>query len=208
VTVAPDAGLIADSFVEELVSVEETAHDEDQPSFIYLFDSGTAVMIDSNVRWQLLRQVVEHIHRQSPAGTIVASSAAVAERLREHWADSVMDLLQQRDERLGVERQMAEMGHELPEGSLDPDDPAVILRDLPQEHREGFMHDYMGALRAARDPRDYRMLQQVLRIWRTRADWYSDPAYQSQVAALERGERPTGSRSWSEIREGGVLRAS
>jgi hypothetical protein len=199
---APAAGLIAERFVGELEETPEEATDrEDQPGSIYLFESDTAVMIPTSSMAQAARQVVKDLYRQAAAGTVIASKAAVAEQLSEHWADSVMDRLQRRDEELEFKRQMAELGHELPEGPLDPGDPLVILRDLPPEHREAFMRDYMGALRAARDPRDYQALQRTLRNWRVRADWYSDPAYQSQVAALERGERPAGSRSWAEVRE-------
>lgn len=182
---APDADVIAERFAGELESPQEG-----QPGPIYLFESGIAVMIDASVlmvdgstRWKALRQAVEDLH-QAPAGTVVASKAAVALRLIDH--------LHRRDEELQFNRQMTELGHELPEGPLDPGDPLVILRDLPPEHREAFMREYMGAARAARDPRDYQALRRTLVKWREAADVLADPAYQAEadrsLAAIENGD--------------------
>jgi hypothetical protein len=54
------------------------------------------------------------------------------------------------------------------EAAEDSEEPAVILRDLPERERENFLAQYREALEAARDPAGYARLRLVLRIGRLR----------------------------------------
>ena len=59
----------------------------------------------------------------------------------------------------------------------DPNDPEVILRDLPERERAQFLQQYHEAVDAAHDPAGYRSLRRLLHAWRltaiaTRADGY------------------------------------
>ncbi len=87
------------------------------------------------------------------------------------------------------------------EGEREADDPWVILQSLPEQFRDEFEADYRQSLRAAGNPKGFLALRRMLRNWRVRADWYSDPAYQEMHQAFDRGERPAESRSWAELRE-------
>src|SRR5262249_44406413 len=48
----------------------------------------------------------------------------------------------------------------------DPNDPQVILRDLPEQERAQFLRQYHQAVDGARDPAGYRSLQRLLHTWR------------------------------------------
>ena len=48
----------------------------------------------------------------------------------------------------------------------DPNDPVVIVRDLPEQERAEFLRQYHEAVDAAHDPGGYRQLQRLLRAWR------------------------------------------
>jgi Family of unknown function (DUF6247) len=48
----------------------------------------------------------------------------------------------------------------------EPDDPVVILRDLPERERSQFLRQYHEAVDAAHDPAGYRQLQRLLHAWR------------------------------------------
>jgi uncharacterized protein DUF6247 len=74
---------------------------------------------------------------------------------------------------------------EVPE---DPEDPAVILRDLPEGEREGFLGQYREALEAARDPAGYTRLRLVLRIGRLRVVACNSPGYYDRIESVRRGE--------------------
>lgn len=193
-TVTPEApaDIIAERFAGELESAEG-ADAGALPDLSFVFDSGAAIMIDASARTEALRKALDELQRLASAGTVIATSEDVAERLRVYWAESVMQHLASIEDEsakeLEFKRQWAELGH-----PLDPDDPLVIHRDLPPEHREEFERDYMRALRAARDPRNFGALQRTLRLWRARADVYADPAYQSEH---ERSLRATESGDFS-----------
>jgi uncharacterized protein DUF6247 len=47
----------------------------------------------------------------------------------------------------------------------DPADPAVILRDLPEQEREEFLRQYHQALDDAHDPAGYQRLRRLLHVW-------------------------------------------
>ena len=44
----------------------------------------------------------------------------------------------------------------------DPNDPAVILRDLPEQERAELLRQYHAAVDAAHDPAGYRQLRRLL----------------------------------------------
>ena len=48
----------------------------------------------------------------------------------------------------------------------DPNDPKVILRDLPEQERGQFLRQYHEAVDAAHDQAGYRRLRRFLHAWR------------------------------------------
>jgi hypothetical protein len=69
----------------------------------------------------------------------------------------------------------------------DPNDPEVILRDLPEPERAEFLHQYHDAVDGAHDPAGYRHLQRLLHVWRLTAIATSRPGYYEEVAAVRNG---------------------
>lgn len=65
----------------------------------------------------------------------------------------------------------------------DPSDPAEILRLLPDRYRAQFLHEYAIAIDRARRPEHYRLLLELLGLWRLRAVAYSDPAFASRLSS-------------------------
>lgn len=77
-------------------------------------------------------------------------------------------------------------------GPPDPDDPAEILRALPQSLHGRFLAEYAHALERAREPQCYAVLRDVLRFWRLHALALAEPEYASRAAAARRpGEHDT-----------------
>ena len=76
-------------------------------------------------------------------------------------------------------------------GVEDPDDPAVILRDLPQQERGEFLRQYHEAIDAAHDPAGYRRLQRLLHVWRLTVIATSRPGYYEDLAAVRDGSART-----------------
>lgn len=72
-------------------------------------------------------------------------------------------------------------------GEHDPDDPAEILRVLPEPYHAQFRAEYAVAVEQARRPEQYRMLHDLLRLWRLRAVAYSDPGYADRLASARAG---------------------
>lgn len=75
----------------------------------------------------------------------------------------------------------------------DPDSPEEILRVLPEEYHEEFLREYEWALVSAlKNHRNYAQLRRKLRLWRLRADAYSDPRFMDEFEqarhALETGD--------------------
>jgi hypothetical protein len=64
----------------------------------------------------------------------------------------------------------------------DPDDPAEILRALPEEYRAQFLREYADAVVAASDPAQYRALREFLRLWRLHAYAASQPGFAERMA--------------------------
>lgn len=64
----------------------------------------------------------------------------------------------------------------------DPNDPAEILRLLPERYHSQFRREYAIAIEQARRPEQYRMLHELLGLWRLRAVAYSQPGYGSRLS--------------------------
>jgi Family of unknown function (DUF6247) len=70
----------------------------------------------------------------------------------------------------------------------DPNDPAVILRDLPEGERAEFLRQYHEAVDAAHDPGGYRQLQRLLYAWRLTVIATSQAGYYEELAAVRSGQ--------------------
>jgi Family of unknown function (DUF6247) len=73
----------------------------------------------------------------------------------------------------------------------DPNDPEVILRDLPEEERGQFLRQYHEAVDAAHDPAGYRRLQQLLHAWRLTVIATGRPGYYEELTAVRTGTAHT-----------------
>jgi hypothetical protein len=69
----------------------------------------------------------------------------------------------------------------------DPNDPEVILRDLPAQERGQFLRQYHDAVDAAHDLAGYRRLQEFLHAWRLTVIATSRPGYYEELAAVRDG---------------------
>lgn len=69
-----------------------------------------------------------------------------------------------------------------------PDDPAEILRVLPEEHHARFRAEYAEAVKKALRPEEFAALTALLRFWRLRAIAYSDPGFADRLAAARNGD--------------------
>ncbi|MDQ2874383.1 MAG: DUF6247 family protein [Actinomycetota bacterium] len=69
----------------------------------------------------------------------------------------------------------------------DPNDPEVILRDLPERERAQFLRQYHEAVDAAHDPAGYRQLQRLLHAWRLTVTATSRAGYYEEIAAVQDG---------------------
>ncbi len=74
----------------------------------------------------------------------------------------------------------------------DPDDPIEILRILPAAYHAQFLAEYQAAVNDACHPEHYRLLHQMLRLWRLRAAAYASPGYEAAREAAR-----TGSGQWA-----------
>jgi hypothetical protein len=68
-----------------------------------------------------------------------------------------------------------------------PDDPEVILRDLPERERGQFLRQYHEAVDAAHDPAGYRRLRQLLHAWRLTVIATSRAGYYEELDAVRNG---------------------
>lgn len=73
----------------------------------------------------------------------------------------------------------------------DPNDPQIILRDLPEREHAEFLRQYHEAVDAAHDPAGYRQLQQLLHAWRLTVIATGQPGYYQELAAVRSGTAPT-----------------
>jgi hypothetical protein len=73
----------------------------------------------------------------------------------------------------------------------DPNDPAVILRGLPERERAQFLRQYHDAVDAAHDPAGYRQLRRLLHAWSLAVIATNKPGYYEEIEAVRAGERRT-----------------
>ena len=73
----------------------------------------------------------------------------------------------------------------------DPNDPAVIFRDLPERERAEFLRQYHEAVDAERDPVACRQLQRLLHAWRLTVIATSQVGYYEELAAVQSGRAQT-----------------
>jgi hypothetical protein len=79
----------------------------------------------------------------------------------------------------------------------DPNDPEVILRDLPERERAEFLRQYHEAVDAAHDPAGYRRLQRLLHAGRLTVIATSRAGYYEELEAVGGGTART--RSAEEV---------
>jgi Family of unknown function (DUF6247) len=73
----------------------------------------------------------------------------------------------------------------------DPNDPQVILGDLPEQERGQFLRQYHKAVDAAHDPAGYRRLQQLLHAWRLTVIATGQAGYYEELEAVRNGTAQT-----------------
>lgn len=73
----------------------------------------------------------------------------------------------------------------------DPNDPEVILRDLPEQERVEFLRQYHEAVDAAHDPAGYRRLQRFLHAWSLTVIATSRAGYYEELQAVRSGTAHT-----------------
>jgi hypothetical protein len=73
----------------------------------------------------------------------------------------------------------------------DPDDPEVILRDLPVRERAEFLRQYREAVDVAHDPPGYGRLQRLLHVWRVTVIAIGRVGYYEELAAVRNGTAQT-----------------
>jgi hypothetical protein len=73
----------------------------------------------------------------------------------------------------------------------DPDDPEVILRDLPVRERAEFLRQYREAVDVAHDPPGYGRLQRLLHVWRLTVIAIGRVGYYEELAAVRNGTAQT-----------------
>jgi hypothetical protein len=69
----------------------------------------------------------------------------------------------------------------------DPQDPEVILRDLPQREREHFLSEYHAAVDKAHELAGYRALRQLLRRWSLTVVATNQPGYYEAIEDAKNG---------------------
>jgi hypothetical protein len=73
----------------------------------------------------------------------------------------------------------------------DPNDPKVILRDLPEQERGQFLRQYHEAVDAAHDQAGYRRLRQLLHAWRLTVIAAGRAGYYEELEAVRNGTAQT-----------------
>jgi hypothetical protein len=73
----------------------------------------------------------------------------------------------------------------------DPNDPQVILGDLPEQERGQFLRQYHEAVDAAHDPAGYRRLQRLLHAWRLTVIATGRTGYYEELEAVRNGTAQT-----------------
>ena len=73
----------------------------------------------------------------------------------------------------------------------DPEDPEVILRNLPEQERTEFIRQYHEAVDTAHDPAGYRRLRPLLHVWRLVVAATRQPGYYEELEAVQNGTART-----------------
>ncbi len=73
----------------------------------------------------------------------------------------------------------------------DPNDPEVILRDLPERERAEFLRQYHEAVEAAHNLAGYRQLQRLLHAWSLTVIAASQAGYYEELQAVRSGTART-----------------
>jgi hypothetical protein len=73
----------------------------------------------------------------------------------------------------------------------DPNDPEMILRDLPEQERPQFLRQYHEAVDAAHDLAGYRSLRRLLHAWRLTAIATKTDGYYEELDAVRSGSAQT-----------------
>src|SRR5215467_3184851 len=73
----------------------------------------------------------------------------------------------------------------------DPDDPEVMLRDLPEQERAQFLRQYHEAVDAAHDPAGYRRLRSLLHACQLTVAATRQPGYYEELEAVRNGTART-----------------
>ena len=73
----------------------------------------------------------------------------------------------------------------------EPDDPEVILRDLPEQERAQFLRQYHEAVDAAHDLAGYRRLRALLHVWQLTVIATRQPGYYEELRAVRDGAART-----------------
>ena len=81
--------------------------------------------------------------------------------------------------------------HVTAQPTVDPADPLVILRDLPEREREEFLRQYHRAVDAAHDPAGYQQLRRLLHVWSLTVIAAAQPGYYEELAAAHAGTATT-----------------
>ena len=71
----------------------------------------------------------------------------------------------------------------------DPDDPLEILQVLPARFHEQFLAEYATAAETARRVEGYRILHDLLRLWRLTAAAYAEPGFEDRLANVREAVR-------------------
>ncbi|GAB3756409.1 DUF6247 family protein [Microlunatus parietis] len=74
----------------------------------------------------------------------------------------------------------------------DPEDPAEILRVLPEKWHSSFLDDYHAALEAAHEVQHWGELRLLLRLWRLRSIAYSNPEFERSLLEASRARPGSG----------------
>lgn len=69
----------------------------------------------------------------------------------------------------------------------EPDDPEVILRNLPEQERAQFLRQYHEAVDAAHDLAGYRQLRSLLHVWQLAVTVTRQPGYYEELRAVRDG---------------------
>jgi hypothetical protein len=164
-----------------------------------LAHTGTRVVVTEGASDVALIGQIMSARRERETALIALARAALR-HFKDESVDELVDLLEKSVEELDESRQRA---GEI-EGERGPDDPFTISQLLPETYREWFLNDYREALRDAYPPEGFLALQRMLRHWRRRAEWYTEPGHGEELEAArqaveEGGERPVG-HSWQAVR--------